>query len=141
MRIWVTTIISDDSNQIWNTAHATEEQAKDSVFDYIKANWGRKWQASLGIPVPTDRDAAIDEWFSQYDDYHIEQVILDYEPRVLVIVSGGIADWETDPGVKVAKFDLDDWEAEDDAGRREYKENLEGFEHLTPDWIKDKLED
>jgi hypothetical protein len=137
MRIWVTTIISGSSHQLWNTAHTSEEEARDSVLDYVKG----RWEHYNEEPMPEDRDEAIEAWFEDYDQYTIEQVILDYKPRVLIFVTGGIADWETDPGVEVAKIDLDDWEAEDDAERREYKENLVGFEDLIPTWIEQELEE
>jgi hypothetical protein len=135
MRIWVTTIISDHG-ELWNTAHTSEEEAKDSVLEYVKVRWDAYMD---GAPIPADRDNAIKAWFDDYDSLTIEQVILNYEPRVLVIVSGGVADWETDPGVKVAKFDLDYWDA--GFSRESYKEDLAGFEDITPDWIKKKLEE
>ena len=39
------------------------------------------------------------------------------QPRVLIVVSGGVADWVCDDGVDVEKFDFDDYDDEDNANK------------------------
>ena len=55
--------------------------------------------------------------------------------RVLVIVSGGIADYVADEGIEVRIFDEDI-----PADERPPLAEFEGFEDLMPEWVKDKLE-
>lgn len=53
--------------------------------------------------------------------------------RVVIIVSGGIADYLADDNVKVITIDTDNL----DSGDILTKEDIAGFEDLVPDWIKE----
>lgn len=55
--------------------------------------------------------------------------------RVLIIISGGIADYVADECNQVRIFD-DDIPADERPPLADY----EGFEDLMPQWVKDKLE-
>ncbi len=55
--------------------------------------------------------------------------------KLLIIVSGGVADYVTDDNdIEVTIFD-EDMLKSGDIDADEYKTALSGFEHLTPDWI------
>lgn len=59
--------------------------------------------------------------------------------RVLILVSGGSADYMADEGVDVRIFDEDLLLSE--AGSKPlYQEDLKDFEDLMPDWVKDRLD-
>ena len=60
--------------------------------------------------------------------------------RVLVIVSGGIADYVADKGVDVRIFDEDNIDIAPSTERLLLKGEFEGFEDLMPEWVKEKLE-
>lgn len=59
--------------------------------------------------------------------------------RVLILVSGGLADYTADEGVDVQIFDEDLFLSVADR-KRFYQEELKGFEDLMPDWVKDRLD-
>lgn len=54
--------------------------------------------------------------------------------RIVIIVSGGIADWVSDKGIDVMLIDTDNL----DAGDTLDKDDIEDFDDLIPEWIKDK---
>ena len=54
--------------------------------------------------------------------------------RIVIIVSGGIADWVSDKGVDVMLIDTDNL----DAGDTLDQDDIEDFNDLIPEWIKDK---
>lgn len=53
--------------------------------------------------------------------------------RVVIIVTGGIADYVADDNVKIITIDTDNL----DSGVILTKEDIIGFEDLVPDWIKE----
>ena len=53
--------------------------------------------------------------------------------RIIIIVSGGVADWTCDPGVEVLLMDTDDLDAE---GGTLSPADIEGFEDLIPAFIR-----
>ena len=53
--------------------------------------------------------------------------------RIVIIVSGGIADWVSDKGVDVMLIDTDNL----DAGDTLDQDDIEDFNDLIPEWIKD----
>ena len=52
--------------------------------------------------------------------------------RIIIIVSGGVADWTCDPGVEVLLIDTDNLDAD---GGTLSPADIEGFEDLVPEWI------
>jgi hypothetical protein len=53
--------------------------------------------------------------------------------KIVVMVRGGVAEWNNDPEVEVLYLDLDDLAlGEDD---QLTSGDIEGFEHLIPNWI------
>lgn len=59
--------------------------------------------------------------------------------RVLVIVSGGIADYVADDGIEIRIFDEDNISTIPPEDRGSLSEEFEGFEDLMPSWAKDLL--
>lgn len=53
--------------------------------------------------------------------------------RIVIIVSGGIADWVSDKGIDIMLIDTDNL----DAGDTLDKDDIEYFNDLIPEWIKD----
>lgn len=58
--------------------------------------------------------------------------------RVVIIVEGGIADYINDLDVDVLLLDVDMWKQNGDGFK---PEEIEGFEDLVPEYIKDLIED
>lgn len=54
--------------------------------------------------------------------------------RIVIIVSGGIADWVCDNGIEVMLIDEDNLNAGDKLDRFD----VQKFNDLIPDWIKDQ---
>lgn len=53
--------------------------------------------------------------------------------RIVIIVSSGIADWVSDKGIDIMLIDTDNL----DAGDTLDKDDIEHFNDLIPEWIKD----
>jgi len=54
--------------------------------------------------------------------------------RIVIIVSGGMADWVSDEGIDVMLIDTDNLEQGDELDGSEIKQ----FNDLIPEWIKEK---
>jgi hypothetical protein len=54
--------------------------------------------------------------------------------RIVIIVSGGIADWVSDENVDVMLIDTDNL----DQGDTLYESDINQFNDLIPEWIKDQ---
>ncbi len=54
--------------------------------------------------------------------------------RIVIIVSGGIADWVSDKNVDVMLIDTDNL----DQGDTLYESDINQFNDLIPEWIKDQ---
>ena len=59
---------------------------------------------------------------------------IDEIKRVVVVVSGGVADYHADHGVYVLLMPLDEMAIADD---KRSAEDIVGFEHLMPEWLID----
>jgi hypothetical protein len=61
--------------------------------------------------------------------------------KVVIIITDGVADYYTDDGVEVLVIDTDYLDSGDVNVLGEYpsltSEEIEGFDHLVPEWIKD----
>jgi len=61
------------------TAHATEESAREELYEYVADNWGAFQIEDHGELATLDRDAAIDAYFREHfcqDWYHITPATL-----------------------------------------------------------------
>lgn len=56
--------------------------------------------------------------------------------RIVIIVSGGIADWVSDPNVEVLLIDTDNIEQGDETLTLE---DIKPFEDLVPEWIVEDI--
>jgi hypothetical protein len=54
--------------------------------------------------------------------------------RIVIIVSGGVADWICDQGVDVMLIDTDNL----DQGDELFDSDIKQFNDLIPEWIKDQ---
>ena len=54
--------------------------------------------------------------------------------RIVIIVSGGVADWVSDNGVNVMLIDTDNL----DQGDTLDEDDIEDFNDLIPNWIKEQ---
>lgn len=48
--------------------HATEEDAKDAAYEYAAEYWDQDGPGRHGVPIPEDRDEAIDDYFEDSTD-------------------------------------------------------------------------
>ena len=65
---------------------------------------------------------------------NLEVIETDAANKVVIIVSGGIADYYKDAGVEVLVIDTDMMQLDDAILT---SEEIKGFEHLVPQWIQD----
>jgi hypothetical protein len=63
--------------------------------------------------------------------------------RIVIIVSGGVADYCADDGVQVLLIDTDNLDTgyDEEFPNLISSEEIKGFEHLVPQWIKDDYVD